>query len=492
MSHTKTKSVVVVLYANPKTLSAFQAIFIFSWISFFFSSGVSFVILSWIWICVHMFKIISGEPFKYSIHLCWVIIIFVAESNGISPIFFCHHLIHPCKLTSSRANSVGSQILGKTALLQLLAISKSNFNSSWLIFSSLMEKYHLSSIWCTFMMWSFANISVTVIWFCVSVPVLSEQITVVLPRVSIAFIFLTSTFFLYIVCTHRARVIVTTAGNHSGIAETARLIEVRSISSHGRCLNVPTTNIIQQIINIIIPSCIHKVFNFFWSGVALSSVFSTIFAIFPSSVCIQVSVTIPVTFPVVIVVPEKSMFVLSQSGTIHSTMSALLFTGTLSQVRIDSSAARTKLSMILISAHTLSPASSKMISPGTSSLAGMICCIPFLITFTVGELNLLSIWIALSALYSWKNHISAFKMMIAVMIYASVNSRRKKLSRAAQISTITIGSVNWEKNILSMVKCFVCLSSLLPCIFNFLFISWKVSHSLRDQSSWRMVLMGFW
>lgn len=342
------------------------------------------------------------------------------------------------------------------------------------------------------MVWLFTNISVTVIWFWVSVPVLSEQITVVLPRVSMAFIFLTSTFFLYIVWTHSASVMVTTAGNHSGIAETARLIEVNNISSQGKCLNIPTTKIIAQIIKIIIPSCIHNVLSFFWSGVVPSSVSCTMVAIFPSSVCIHVSVTTPVAFPVVIIVPEKSIFCLSPSGTVHSMRSACLFTGTLSQVRIDSSDARIKLSMILISAHTLSPASRRTISPGTSWLASMICCVQLLTTFTVGELNLLSICIDLSALYSWKNPSRAFKITIVIMTYASVNSLRKRLSKVAQIKTMTIGSVNWERNILSMVKCFVSLSSLAPYVFNFLFISLGVSHSWRVCNSWRTVLMGCW
>gem|GEM_PF-3900488 len=152
-------------------------------------------------------------------------------------------------------------------------------------------------------------------------------------------------------------------------------------------------------------------------------------------------------------------------------ISAFLFTGTLSHVRIDSSAASTKLSMILISAHTLSPDSRRMISPGTSSAAGIMCCFQFLITFAVGELNFLSIWMDFSALYSWKNHSNAFTMTIAAITRASMNSPTKKLSKVAQIKTITIGSVNWERNNLSRVKCFSCFSSFLPYAINLLLTS---------------------
>gem|GEM_PF-3675586 len=157
------------------------------------------------------------------------------------------------------------------------------------------------------------KISVTVILFCVSVHVLSVHITVVLPSVSIALSFLTSTFFLYIFCTHNANTIVTTAGNHSGMAETASEIDVSNISNHCICLSIPITKRIPQITRMMIHSCMPKVLSFFWSGVIFSEVFCTILAIFHNSVCIHVSVTIPVALPVVIVVPEKSILYLSPS-----------------------------------------------------------------------------------------------------------------------------------------------------------------------------------
>ena len=63
---------------------------------------------------------------------------------------------------------------------------------------------------------------VTVILFCVIVPVLSEQITEAQPSVSTAGSFRTIALFLIIRCTPNDNATVTIAGNPSGIAATAR------------------------------------------------------------------------------------------------------------------------------------------------------------------------------------------------------------------------------------------------------------------------------
>jgi hypothetical protein len=67
----------------------------------------------------------------------------------------------------------------------------------------------------------FTNNLVTVISFLVKVPVLSVQMIFTLPRVSTDDRRLTNTFFLTNLFTHSHNEIVTTAGNHSGIAATA-------------------------------------------------------------------------------------------------------------------------------------------------------------------------------------------------------------------------------------------------------------------------------
>lgn len=62
----------------------------------------------------------------------------------------------------------------------------------------------------------------TDIWLVVSVPVLSEQITEVQPKVSTEGRLLTMAFFLAILRVPSARQVVMTAGRPSGMAATAR------------------------------------------------------------------------------------------------------------------------------------------------------------------------------------------------------------------------------------------------------------------------------
>jgi hypothetical protein len=65
------------------------------------------------------------------------------------------------------------------------------------------------------------NILQTDIWLVVKVPVLSEQMTLVQPRVSTDGSDLTMQFFLAIRLVPRARQVVMTAGRPSGMAATA-------------------------------------------------------------------------------------------------------------------------------------------------------------------------------------------------------------------------------------------------------------------------------
>jgi hypothetical protein len=64
------------------------------------------------------------------------------------------------------------------------------------------------------------------IWFLVRVPVLSEQMTVVHPRVSTEGSLLMIALFAAILRVPRARHVVMTAGRPSGIAATARAIAI--------------------------------------------------------------------------------------------------------------------------------------------------------------------------------------------------------------------------------------------------------------------------
>ena len=84
----------------------------------------------------------------------------------------------------------------------------------------------------------------TVIWFSVSVPVLSEQMTVVLPRVSTAGSLRMMARRRAILDTPMARVMVTAAGRPSGMAPTASATAARNMSTSGSPRNTPTTAVI--------------------------------------------------------------------------------------------------------------------------------------------------------------------------------------------------------------------------------------------------------
>ena len=113
------------------------------------------------------------------------------------------------------------------------------------------------------------HISLTVISFLVIVPVLSVQIIVELPRVSTEDNLLIIEFLFTILLTPRASVIVTTAGNPSGTAETANPITVNIISFISIIFPIAlysmisvTATIVQRI-STIIPSCLPNLLSFF-------------------------------------------------------------------------------------------------------------------------------------------------------------------------------------------------------------------------------------
>ncbi len=115
------------------------------------------------------------------------------------------------------------------------------------------------------------NICSTVILLNVSVPVLSEQIYVTEPSVSTAGNFLISALSFTSFFAPSARDIVTTAGNASGIAATARDIAVSSINSIGSPRNTPKPKIIAHITRTAMASFLPNVISLLCKGVFTSS-----------------------------------------------------------------------------------------------------------------------------------------------------------------------------------------------------------------------------
>ena len=94
----------------------------------------------------------------------------------------------------------------------------------------------------------------------------------VLPNVSTAGNLRMTELRLAITCVPNARIIVTIAGNPSGIAATANEIEVRSISTKEvPLINVPTMNMMTAIAMIAMVKNLPKSFKLFFNGVSVSS-----------------------------------------------------------------------------------------------------------------------------------------------------------------------------------------------------------------------------
>ena len=224
---------------------------------------------------------------------------------------------------------------------------------------------------------------VTVISFLVRVPVLSLQITVVLPSVSTLASFLTMAFCLAILAVPSASVMVSTAGRPSGIAETARLMLVMNTCS--RVLswtNQSTKNTKTVSMTLMVASCL-PIFSIFWRrGGGSTSMAWTMPAILPNWLFIPVSVITATALPLVTTVPMKTMHFWSPTPASAATESSLFETGLDSPVSAASSTSRLAASMSLPSAGTLLPASSSTMSPGTRFMESMDSSLPSLRTKT--------------------------------------------------------------------------------------------------------------
>ena len=247
---------------------------------------------------------------------------------------------------STKAVSVGSPVSVPSddifvSLHNILAytnfVNSSSISSSEILLASLVA--------------SFQNIFSTVILFWVNVPVLSEQITVALPRVSTAGSLFTIAFFLTIFWTPIANTIVDTATSPSGIAATAKLTAVINILIISFPCTIPNINITAQITSAAIPKVLPNLSNFWWSGVSCFSVEFIIPAILPTSVVIPVSTTIPFPLPYVTKLDENNIFFLSPIPISCSSMISDVFsTGTDSPVNELSCVFKFTASIILKSA----------------------------------------------------------------------------------------------------------------------------------------------
>ena len=280
-------NVVISLYPTAITLSALFAISKFCFL------------ISALFVISHLSINISGAPFVITIYLfpflCIVVIIFLVESNGISAILCICSSVVLLFIPISNAFSTIAFSVGSPITLWFCVISQSvqSVAYSIIFFSSVVF------------------VSTTFILFCVSVPVLSEQITLLLPNVSTAGSFLIMLFFLDIFVTPIDSTIVTIAGNPSGIAATANPTDVINISIGSIFFIIPIKKISMHIAKHAIPNIFPTCPNFFWIGVSGASFSIIIFAIFPTVVLIPVSVTTAFACPFTTVLAINAMFFMS-------------------------------------------------------------------------------------------------------------------------------------------------------------------------------------
>ena len=261
----------------------------------------------------------------------------------------------------------------------------------------------------------------TVISFLVRVPVLSLQMTVVLPRVSTEASLRTMAFCLAMRAVPRARVMVRTAGRPSGMAETARLMLVMNTSWRVLSWTNQRTMNTQNVRTTEMVASWRPIFSILTRrGGSSTSMDWTMPAILPNSLDIPVSVTTATALPPVTTVPMNTQFFLSPTPASALTRPRFLVTGRDSPVRAASSTWRFAASRSLLSAGTRLPASRRTMSPGTRSFESMDSSLPPRRTRTWGETIALRASTAFSALYSWTKPRTAFMTTMMRMTQVSV------------------------------------------------------------------------
>ena len=184
---------------------------------------------------------------------------------------------------ATKAVSVGSPTavspLMAPSLHNTLSLTKSFTASGVCLASSSSHTLPLTYAFCT------------VIRFCVSVPVLSEQITDTQPKPSTARKFLMIAFSRAIFCVPIAKPMVTIELRASGIAATASATANIKDSAKPMSRHTPRPNTMAQMTMIIIDNFFEKSSRLRCNGVAFSCADSIKSAIFPISVCIPVAVT---------------------------------------------------------------------------------------------------------------------------------------------------------------------------------------------------------
>ena len=144
----------------------------------------------------------------------------------------------------------------------------------------------------------------TVMRFSVMVPVLSEHITEVQPRVSTLWSLFTSAFCFSIRLTASARAIVTVAGSPSGIAAMAMVMPVMSISKTFSPRSTPAPKTAMQTTRQMMATTLPSSPRRFCKGVGSLSISRSISDILPIWVAMPVAMTLARQVPLVAEAPQ--------------------------------------------------------------------------------------------------------------------------------------------------------------------------------------------
>mmetsp|Transcript_4534 Transcript_4534/g.17159 ORF Transcript_4534/g.17159 Transcript_4534/m.17159 type:complete len:226 (-) Transcript_4534:691-1368(-) len=199
---------------------------------------------------------------------------------------------------------------------------------------------------------------------------------VVEPRVSTDSRFLTSTFFLAILCEVRVRATVTVSGNPSGtlatmipmvLTITVTIPCPRASPNTRKTAPIPRANAVMTQTKYSI-SILRGVFSF--------PVDEANFAMFPMTVLSPVRTMTPIPLPLAMNEPKKTRFAVSR-GLAWEDSGARVW-GSDSPVSDELFTLRSLHERILTSAGTLSPDLTRMMSPGTQYFASRVICWPSL------------------------------------------------------------------------------------------------------------------
>ena len=280
--------------------------------------------------------------------------------------------------------------------------------------------------------------STTVMRFWVSVPVLSEQITVVDPSVSTAGNVRTIAPRAAMRWTPSASTTVEIATSPSGIAATARDTASMSVSSASRPCARPSANNAAHTTSTATPSVRPSESSLRCMGVVTSGPLAMSSAIPPTCVRAPVATTTPVARPATTRVEENAMPTRSPSATSAGTASVDLSTACDSPVSADSSTRRFTVSISRTSAGTASPAASSTTSPTTSSLEARCTASPSRRAFACGALIARSASSERAALTSCHVPIAAFAPTSTRITIESTSSRLTTAETTAAASNTRI------------------------------------------------------